>query len=266
LHRLDERVAVEPNIPCGDCPQCSRGLGRICARKQTIGQTRWGGLAEYVSVPQAFAWRIPDSMPLADAATIEPAAVAMHVISRAEAGEGSVVAIVGCGGIGLMVAAAALASGYRVVAIELNEHRRNAALSAGVERLSDARDAAAAHEFFVEAGVTVIIECGGLAATAQLCLDAAPRGSRIVLVGLATGDVTLNPLRFVRAELDVRGALIYDHPADFASTIDLVVAGRLSPGRNTATPAPLRELPAIFAAMETGTFRAKPLISPQIST
>src|SRR5882672_12038258 len=27
--RLRERVVVEPNIPCGTCALCSRGLGRI---------------------------------------------------------------------------------------------------------------------------------------------------------------------------------------------------------------------------------------------
>src|SRR5437016_6192271 len=54
--RMGERVTIEPNIPCGTCSLCTRELGRICTRKQSIGLTRWGGLADYVAVPNEFAW------------------------------------------------------------------------------------------------------------------------------------------------------------------------------------------------------------------
>jgi threonine dehydrogenase-like Zn-dependent dehydrogenase len=37
--------------------------------------------------------------------------------------------------------------------------------------------------------------------------------------------------RFVRAELDVKGSMIYDHPRDFATTIDLIVSGKLKLGK-----------------------------------
>jgi hypothetical protein len=62
------------------------------------------------------------------------------------------------------------------------------------------------------------IECAGFAATTQLCQDSAPPGSQIVLVGLSTENVTLDLLRFVRAELDVKGSMIYDHPLDTCAT------------------------------------------------
>ncbi|HET8625801.1 MAG TPA: alcohol dehydrogenase catalytic domain-containing protein [Thermomicrobiales bacterium] len=260
--RVGERVVVEPNIPCGDCTRCARGLGRICARKESLGLTRPGGLAEYVGVPAGFAWPVPDDLPLADAATIEPAAVAVHAVGRADAPAGATVAVVGCGGVGLLVAQVARVRGYRVVGVEPHTGRRAAALAAGVARVADGGDAATVGAFFEAEGALAIFECAGLAATAQLCLDAAPPGSRVVLVGLAADDVALNPLRFVRAELEVRGALIYDHPADFAATIDLVASGRLASGRNTAPPRPLEDVPEIFAAMAARRLGAKPLVAP----
>ncbi len=258
--RIGQRVVIEPNIPCGACARCAQGLGRICGSKQSVGLTRPGALAEYVAVPHSFAWAVPDDLPAADAATIEPAAVALHALRRAEAPPGATVAVVGCGGVGLQVAQVASAQGYRVVVIEPSERRRAAALAVGVARACAVRDATEAAAVFAECDVTAVFECAGLAATAQLCLDAAPPGSRVILLGLATADVALNPLRFVRAELEVRGALIYDHPADFAATIALVVAGNLASGRNTATPRPLGDLPAIFAAMAAHELAEKPLI------
>ena len=262
--RLGQRVTVEPNIPCGVCGRCARGLGRICARKASIGLTRPGGFAEFVAVPHPFAWPIPEDFPVADAATIEPAAVALHAVGRAELPEGATVGVVGCGGVGLLIAEVAIARGHRVVAIDPHPGRRAAALALGA---TSARDCGAADELatcFAAEDVAAIFECAGRAGTAQLCLDAAPPGSRIVLVGLATEDVALNPLRFVRAELEVRGALIYDHPGDFAATIALVAAGRLAPGRNTLPPRPLEELGATFAALERNKLAAKPLIAPAL--
>jgi 2-desacetyl-2-hydroxyethyl bacteriochlorophyllide A dehydrogenase len=263
--RIGQRVIVEPNIPCGVCGLCRRGLGRICKQKQIIGVTRWGGLAEYAVAPQAFAWPIPDTISTADAATVEPTAVATHAFNRAELAPGAAIAVVGCGGVGMSVVAVALASGCRVVAIEPNERRQEAALAAGAERVLNGRSAEEARALFANANIEAIIECAGFAATTQLCLDTALPGTRIVLVGLATDEVHFNPLRFVRTELDVRGSIIYDHPVDFAATIDLVVAGKLRPGANAAPPRPLEDLVEIFEAMEVGTLGAKPLVAPSMS-
>jgi L-iditol 2-dehydrogenase len=118
--RLGERVVIEPNIPCGRCTLCTRGLGRICTHKHSLGLTRWGGLADYVTVPEGFAWSIPERLSLGDAATIEPTAVAVHALSHAHIEAGATIAIVGCGGVGLLLAMVAIAQGYRVVAIEPN--------------------------------------------------------------------------------------------------------------------------------------------------
>jgi threonine dehydrogenase-like Zn-dependent dehydrogenase len=259
--RMGERVTIEPNIPCGTCSLCTRELGRICTRKQSIGLTRWGGLADYVAVPNEFAWSIPETFTLEDAATIEPTAVAVHALRRAQVEPGATIAIVGCGGLGLLLTTVAISQNYRVVVIEQSETRRNAALAVGACAAFAARDAQEAQRIFEQAEVIAIFECAGMPITAQLCLDAAPQGSRIVLVGLATEDVAFTPLNFVRRELEVRGALIYEHPVDFARTIDLVASGRLAPGATTGQPQPLESLPALLEAMEAGKLDAKPLIA-----
>jgi len=259
--RLGERVVVEPNIPCGRCELCRRGLGRICGHKQSIGLTRWGGLADYVTVPERFAWSIPEVLTLKDAATIEPTAVAIHALSCAEVESGATIAIIGCGGVGLLLATVAIAQGHRVVAIEPNETRRTAALAAGAICALTTSDIQEAHSIFEQAGVVAIFECAGLSVTTQLCLDAAPQGTRIILVGLATEDITLNPLRFVRSELELRGALIYEHPHDFARTINLIASGKLAPGGTASPPQPLESLPVLLEAMADGKLDAKPLIA-----
>jgi L-iditol 2-dehydrogenase len=259
--RLGERVVIEPNIPCGQCSLCQRGRARICSRKQIIGQTRWGGLADYVTAPASLAWPIPETFTLGDAATIEATAVVVHAFRRAQVSSGATIAVIGCGGVGLLLVNVAIAHGNHVVVLEPNPVRRAAALAAGALQATEANNVAEVRTLLEQAGVETIFECAGRAATTQLCLDAAPAGSLIMLVGLATKDVSFNPLRFVRQEIEIRSSLIYEHPVDFARTIDLVAAGKLAPGATTGQPQPLESLPVLLEAMEAGRLDAKPLIA-----
>lgn len=261
--RLAERVVIEPNIPCGECALCVRKLGRICVHKQSLGITRWGGLAEYVTVPDPFAWSVPEAVDLRDAVTIEPTAVAVHALSRAQVEPGATIAVIGCGGVGLLLATVAIAEGYRVVAIEPNAARRSAVLAAGALSAWDIDDVQEARTLFGRAGVNTLFECAGLPATTQLCLEAAPQGSCIILVGLAIEDVALNPLRFVHNELEVRGAYIYEHPIDFAKVIDLVASGKLAPGSTAGQLQPLESVATLLEGMACGELGAKPLIAVQ---
>jgi threonine dehydrogenase-like Zn-dependent dehydrogenase len=135
-------------------------------------------------------------------------------------------------------------------------------MAAGAAQYSEARNADEARAFFEQEGVVAIFECAGIRATAQLSLDAAPPGTRIVLVGLAIEDVTFNPLRFVRQELEIRGTLIYEHPTDYPTTIGLIASGRLAPGATASEPQPLESAPSLLDAMAAGKLNAKPIISP----
>ncbi len=118
----------------------------------------------------------------------------------------------------------------------------------------------------MQEGVVAIFECAGIRATTQLCLDAAPPGTRIVLVGLAMDDVSFNPLRFVRQELEIRGTLIYEHPTDYPVTINLVASGKLTPGATATDPQSLESATSLLEAMAAGKLNAKPIISPHDST
>ena len=80
--RGGERVAVDPSLFCGHCPACHAGRGNLCANWNAIGDTVNGAFAEYVAVPAANAYRIPDSVDDAQGALIEPLSCAVHGLRR----------------------------------------------------------------------------------------------------------------------------------------------------------------------------------------
>ncbi len=238
-----QRVIVEPNYPCLACDFCRAGRGNICPHKQSMGVTLPGCFADYVTAPAEFTWAVPDSIPDDDAAAIEPLAVAVHALLQSGARLGDTVAVVGCGVVGLLIVHVAAAMGVRVLAADRFEDKRTLARGLGAE--TPAADDLAA--LWLAERVTTVFECAGAAAAVELAIGSAPRGSRVLLLGLATSPASFLPLRLVREGVRIEPSLIYDHPADFARTIALVAGGKLHPARVVSETFPLE---SIAAAME----------------
>jgi threonine dehydrogenase-like Zn-dependent dehydrogenase len=220
-----QRVVVEPNYPCGQCALCFSGKGNICSKKQSMGVTVAGCFADYVTAPSQFVWALADSISDSDAATIEPLTVSLHALLQSGATIGDTVAVLGCGVIGLLLIHAAVRQGIKVLAHDKVDNkvqlaRRLGAVTSGSAEVKDLWDAE---------GVSTVFECAGAAATVELAISSAPRGSRVILLGLASSAASFMPLRLVREGIRVEGSMIYDHPSDFARSIALVENGILQP-------------------------------------
>jgi threonine dehydrogenase-like Zn-dependent dehydrogenase len=99
---------------------------------------------------------------------------------------------------------------------------------------------------------TLIFEAAGAARATELALHAVCPGGRVVLVGLAEQAVPLEPLWFVRRGLQVLGSLIYDHPADFLRSIDLLRTRRLDPAPLIGQVQLLADIAAVLDRRSSG--------------
>jgi L-iditol 2-dehydrogenase len=79
--------------------------------------------------------------------------------------------------------------------------------------------------------VTTIFECAGVPASIELSISAALRGSQVLMLGITTAPASFVPIKIVREGIHIIPSLIYDHPGDFARTINLVSFGMLSPSK-----------------------------------
>ena len=222
---VGQRVVVEPNYPCGACAYCLSGRGNICPKKQSMGVTVAGCFADYVAAPADFVWALPDSISDSDAATIEPLTVSLHALFQSGAMMGETVAVLGCGVIGLLLIHTAVRQGIKVLAHDKFEHKLALATRLGAV-VSPTKEI---KEMWQAEGVSTVFECSGASAAVELSLASAPRGSRVILLGLASSPANFMPFRFVREGIRLEGSLIYDHPSDFARSIALVASGILHP-------------------------------------
>ena len=243
-----QRVVVEPNYTCGACRFCRTGRGNICPNKKSMGVSVSGCFAEYATAPAEFTWPVPDTMTDADAATIEPLTVSLHALDRSGARSGDTVAVVGCGVVGLLLIQVAAARGVRVLAHDQFAGKLDMAVALGAVA-ADRSDPA---ELWQSENVSTVFECAGATSTVELCLAAAPRGSTVVLLGLSTSPASFVPLRVVREGIRIEPSLIYDHPADFASSIGLVAARTLQPSQIVTDTLPFDSIGRALELASTG--------------
>lgn len=111
------RVAVHPVIPCGECAECVRGLGHLCARMGHLGYDRDGAFAEYFVQRSDRVRMLPDHTPAVLGALLEPVAVCLQAVARAGKVGGRDVLIVGDGPFGNIIARLASRAGGRVVVV-----------------------------------------------------------------------------------------------------------------------------------------------------
>ena len=248
---LGERVVIEPNIPCGHCRFCRSGRGNICPNKRVIGLTENGCFADYVCLPAAFGWTVPDDVSAQDAVCVEPMAVSVHALSVSSARPGDTIAIVGLGAIGLLLSHLALRLGYRVLVSELNDAKRQKAVDEGA--IAAQGDAPTLNALWEAHDVVAVFECAGSAGTASLVTAAAPRGSKIVLVGLSEQAATFTPLRIAREGISILPSIIYRHPTDFRHTIDLIQQQTIRPSTIISGYYPLAHLQEAFDTAAAGT-------------
>lgn len=93
-------VTVNPYTACGKCSSCRRGRPNACRHNETLGVQRNGAMSDYIAVP----WSkiIPASgLTPRECALVEPMSVGFHAVDRGAVTDIDVVAVIGCGMIGL---------------------------------------------------------------------------------------------------------------------------------------------------------------------
>ena len=140
-HHPGERVTVKPLVPCGKCAYCEIGSFGQCAAYDYVGSRSDGGFAEFVRVPQANLVALPDEVDLLDAALCEPAAVALHAVRQGGIEPGDIVAILGTGPIGMIIAQWARVWGAgRVLLVDIDARKLQVARELGLGETFNARE------------------------------------------------------------------------------------------------------------------------------
>ena len=227
-HWLGKRVGVFPLIPCKKCASCEKGQYETCSNYDYIGSRRDGGFAEYVAVPVWNLLELPETVSDVQGALLEPAAVALHAVKRAQIFPSASICVVGTGAIGLLAGQWAKIYGAdRVVIKGRSEFKRQLVQQCGLEYMGDDRSG---EEFDC-----VIEAVGSVRALEESLLLTAP-GGRLVLMGNPDGPRTLSQelyWRILRKQLTLAGtwnSSYGDEDSDWTEVVQTLVDKKLQIG------------------------------------
>nr|XP_019001749.1 xylitol dehydrogenase [Kwoniella mangroviensis CBS 8507]OCF65210.1 xylitol dehydrogenase [Kwoniella mangroviensis CBS 8507] len=124
-HKIGDRVAIEPGLPCRRCINCKEGRVNICLDMRYCGAPgSVGSLSRYFTLPADMAPHVPDHISWDEAGCIQPLAVGVQIGKRVDLRPHKTLAIFGCGPIGLITAAVAHAySARKIIAFDNNPDR-----------------------------------------------------------------------------------------------------------------------------------------------
>ena len=226
-----DRVLIPAVLSCGTCRYCRRGRENICDNLVMLGNNMDGAYAEFVVVPASQLIAVPASIPLERASIIADAvSTPYHAVKhRGRVQPGDIVAVVGCGGVGLNVVQCATLAGARVIAIDVSEQRLDIARPLGAVETVNPNEVERIDRHvrkLTDGGVDVAFEAIGNPKTMRVAFSLLRRGGRLCVIGYSADEVTLSAAKLMYFELEVVGSLGCG-AGEYPEIIGLVEAGRL---------------------------------------
>ncbi len=221
-----------------------------------------GAYAEYFLGTEALLLHIPDDVPDAAAALVEPLGIAVHAVAKSMVeGDSHPCIILGCGPIGLAIAAVLRMKGVTtIVASDFSSKRRSLALAMGATAAAHPKEESPFSQL-PPARPAVIFDCTGVRGVLGQTIAEAPHGSQIVVAGIPQGDDSFSPMVAIAKELNLQFVLYYA-PEEFAEALEAVAAGKLDWKPLVTGTVGLDGIAGAFAALEDPEVHAKIMIDP----
>ena len=206
--QVGQRVAGEGHITCGHCRNCRAGRRNFCHNHLGLGVTRPGSFAEFVVLPSANVFPVPDHIPDEVAAILDPLGNATHTALSFDV-VGEDVLVTGSGPIGAMAVAIVRHIGARfVVSTDINPYRLSLAAGMGADRVVDV-SRESLEEVMADLGMTegfdVGMEMSGSEAAFNQLLHAMNHAGRVAVLGIPAGPLELDVNALIFKGLTVKG-------------------------------------------------------------
>jgi propanol-preferring alcohol dehydrogenase len=237
---------------CGCCRHCLGGWETLCESQQNTGYSVNGGFADYVLADPNYVGHLPDNIGFNEIAPVLCAGVTVYKgLKMTDARPGDTVAISGIGGLGHMAVQYAVAMGFDVVAVDIDDAKLDLARRLGAKITVNARtseDPAAEVKRETGGGVQGILVTAVSEKAFEQAIGMVDRGGTVALNGLPPGDFPLNIFGMVLNGVTVRGSIVGTR-LDLQRSLDFASDGKV---KATIETAGLDEINTIFDRMRSG--------------
>jgi len=199
-----DRIAIEPAQSCGTCDQCHAGRPHTCRQLRFLGcpGQAEGCLSEFIVIPEAGCFKIPEDLTFDEAVLSEPLAIGVYAVRQSIPLRGARIGILGAGPIGTGILLIAQAQGAeRIYVTDRIDSRLRRAESAGAVRVwnPDQDEVVGRVKEQEPGGLDAVFECCGQQAALDQAVELLKPGGKLMLIGIppALERITfrIDPLR-----------------------------------------------------------------------
>lgn len=205
--KIGDRAGITPLLEaCKVCQYCKEGKEQLCESSIITGESLKGGYAEYITVSEDFATKIPESMKSEYAAPLFCAGItAYKAVKAAEPQSHKKIGIFGIGGVGHMAVQFAKVEGCEVIAFSRSKNHLDVAKRLGaIDTMTFSENQEFLDELKKRHGM---LDAAIVFAPADIVTDVAIKSvKRGGLIVIAT--VGKNPTFFAFDEKTIRGTVI----------------------------------------------------------
>jgi alcohol dehydrogenase, propanol-preferring len=205
--KIGDRAGITPLLEaCKVCQYCKEGKEQLCESSIITGESLKGGYAEYITVSEDFATKIPESMKSEYAAPLFCAGItAYKAVKAAEPQSHKKIGIFGIGGVGHMAVQFAKVEGCEVIAFSRSKNHLDVAKRLGaIDTMTFSENKEFLEELEKRHGM---LDAAIVFAPADIVTDVAiksvKRGGLIVIATIGK-----NPTFFAFEEKTIRGTVI----------------------------------------------------------
>ena len=191
---------------CFTCDACRRGDFILCRFEKVTSISFDGGYAEYMIAPAEAVAAIPDDLSAEEAAPLLCAGVTVYnPLRNSGARPGDLVAVQGIGGLGHLGIQCARRMGFRTVAIGRGGDKEPLARQLGAHEYIDTSAGTPADAIQRLGGARVILATAPDAKSISALIDGLAPGGRLVVVGVPTEPLSIDPPPLILARRSIQG-------------------------------------------------------------
>ncbi|MFZ2261768.1 MAG: zinc-binding dehydrogenase, partial [Luteococcus japonicus] len=245
---VGDAVIPSAGRPCTTCRNCRRGNFAECLALQLMAFSFDGGWAEYVVVGATGLTRVPEGVPMDQAAILADAVSTPFaaVVRTAQIHLASAVGVWGLGGLGShMVQLCKLAGAVPIIAVDIDDETLVRARRLGADfafRADDPELGAKIEEATGGRMIDIAFDAVGLAATVEQAVKYLDVNGKLVSVGMSTEEMKVGTFM----EMGLRRKHVIGHLGyqvqDIAMLAELVAHDRLDLSESITAVVPLAEI------------------------
>jgi threonine dehydrogenase-like Zn-dependent dehydrogenase len=188
-----------------------------------------GGYADLMVINEMLGMKVPAGLPPTMAALTEPLAVGVHAVAKSRITGGEAAIVLGAGPVGLACIAELRMKGIGpIVVADYSAKRRELATRLGADEVVDPRVESAIDAWRRIDGTRtlVIFEAVGVKGMIAQTMRMAPKGARVLVVGVCMQPDTIHPMLAIGKELNLQFVLGYE-PHEFMYALEAIADARI---------------------------------------